>query len=126
MKELKTNKRYLTIVVLFGLINVLILYKWITVEYDNNYAGGLIIPFLVLINMILNIVFLIGFIIAGIKNKRKLYLLTTLLALIFPNPVNNVLTIKVDRKVHELSIELFNISGNLVFKKKCRVKQLYT
>jgi hypothetical protein len=62
----------------------LILYKWIVSDYDNNYAGGSIIPVLGMMDIVLNVAFLIGFTVAGIanKNKRKLYLLTASFALI--------------------------------------------
>ena len=81
---MKTNKTYLTIIILFVLLNTLILFKWITAEYDNNYAGGLVIPFLGLTSMVLNIGFFIGFIIKGLikKDNRKFYFLTALFALI--------------------------------------------
>jgi hypothetical protein len=83
-KSLAPNFGYAMIVFLFIIINLLILHKWIVSDYDNNYAGGLIIPVLGIADIVLNVAFLIGFIVAGItnKSKRKLYLLTASLALI--------------------------------------------
>lgn len=81
---MKINTGYYVTIFLFILINTLILSKWINADYNNNYAGGILIPFLGLTNIILNIAFLIGFIIAGMINRkrRNLYLLTALFALV--------------------------------------------
>lgn len=44
MNKIKQYGGYIAIVVSYLIINFLFLHKWITVEYDNNYAGGLAIP----------------------------------------------------------------------------------
>ena len=81
---MKINKSYLVIITLFILLNSLILFKWITAEYDNNFAGGIVIPFLGFSCIILNCGFFIVFVIKGIivKKKRRFYFFTALTALI--------------------------------------------
>ncbi len=83
MNKLNNYIGYIIIIVFYLLINFWILHKW-TAEYSNNFAGGVAIPFIGTCNIILNIAFFIGFLIAGIvkKNKRKLYLITAFFALI--------------------------------------------
>lgn len=82
--EIRQYTGYIAIVVSYLFINFLILHKWVTIEYDNNYAGGLAIPFLGISNLILNIVFFISYLIAGIANKKRrvLYLMTAFFAFI--------------------------------------------
>lgn len=82
--KIRQYSGYIAIVVSYVVINLLILHKWITVEYDNNYAGGLTIPFLGISNFILNIVFFISYLIAGIANRKRrfLYLMTAFFAFI--------------------------------------------
>lgn len=85
MNGLRNNIKYSIIIVLFVVIQSLILHKWITADYsDNHFAGGIVIPFLGMTNLIMTITYFIGFIIAGIvkKDKRILYLFTAFLSLI--------------------------------------------
>lgn len=84
MNELRNYSGYLSLIGFSILINFIILYKWITAVYDNNFAGGMVIPFLGFSIIILNSAFLISFFIAGFLNKkrRKVYFITAIAALI--------------------------------------------
>ncbi|SFI07396.1 hypothetical protein SAMN05443292_1211 [Halpernia frigidisoli] len=86
-KKLNRNNfsnNYLIIITLYISINLLILYKWITFDYDNNYAGSLATQLWGFSNLIINGVFFLGFIIAAImiKQKRTFYFITAFFAFI--------------------------------------------
>ena len=78
------NAGYRTTIAIYLVINIVILFKWITFSYDNNYAGSLAAQLLGFSNLIINIVFFISFIVAGAvkKEKRKLYIITAFFAFI--------------------------------------------
>jgi hypothetical protein len=75
---LKKYPGYVLTIAFYLLVNIWILYKWISFDYDNNYAGATASLFLGFSNLILNIGFFISFLIAALINKdrRILYLYT--------------------------------------------------
>ena len=84
MKGNNISEGYKTIIAVYSIINFVILYKWISFDYDNNYAGSFAAQLWGFSNLILNIIFFTSFIVAGAVNKakRKLYMITAFFALI--------------------------------------------
>ena len=84
METIKDYKGYLIILIIYIFLNSWIFIKWITEEFDSDFVGGIERTFLLSSNMLINVVFLIGFLMVGFKKKerRKLYLTTSLLAII--------------------------------------------
>ena len=80
----KFSNGYLTAILIYLIINCFILYKWVTFDYDNNYTGAIAAQLYGFSNLIINIIFFMSFIIAGIaqKDKRKLYFLTAFFAFV--------------------------------------------
>lgn len=78
------SEGYKTIIAVYSIINFIILYKWITFDYENNYAGSLAAQLWGFSSLILNLIFFTSFIVAGVvkKEKRMLYMITAFFAAI--------------------------------------------